>query len=321
MTANIAAYLSGLERALVESRAVSAYVILGHEVTPTDGKIRVRARLADGGLLEFFEYVALDERGQSVRLKYSYHWQAANGVLLRRWDAVNHHRELPTAPHHVHLPDGSVEGVARPPDVMTVLAQIETQLESGGVIMNRRISPAMIALVALLIALTTVFTIVSKFPIPRTAGGYFNLSDVAIVFASLTFGPWVGLAAGGVGAALGDIFLGAPQFAPLSLVAHGVQGLVIGLLGRRRYTRPVMLLAWLAGALVMVGGYFLGEGLILYQPGWPPVIAGWLMAFTEVPYNVFQAIVGGVVGIPLVLAVRRAYPPVDQLGRGRTWTE
>ncbi len=187
--------------------------------------------------------------------------------------------------------------------------------------MNRRFSPAMIALVALMIALTTVFTIILKFPIPRTAGGYFNLSDVVIVFSGLAFGPWVGLAAGGVGAALGDLLLGAPQFAPLSLIAHGIQGLLIGLLGRRRYTRPVMILAWLVGALVMVGGYCLGEGLILYQSSWPPVIAGWLMAFTEVPYNVFQAIVGGVVGIPLILAVRRAYPPVDQIGRRRTWTE
>jgi hypothetical protein len=34
-----------------------------------------------GGLLEFFEYVALDVKGQVVQLKYSYHWQDANGVL------------------------------------------------------------------------------------------------------------------------------------------------------------------------------------------------------------------------------------------------
>jgi hypothetical protein len=28
-----------------------------------------------------------------------------------------------------------------------------------------------------------------------------------------------------------------------------------------------------------------------------------------------------VVGIPLLLAVRAAYPAIDQLGRPRTWTE
>jgi hypothetical protein len=50
-----------------------------------------------------------------------------------RWDNVNHRRDLPHAPHHVHLPDGSVKGVAEPPDLAAVLAQIETQFRSGGV--------------------------------------------------------------------------------------------------------------------------------------------------------------------------------------------
>jgi len=44
-------------------------------------------------------------------------------------------------------------------------------------------------------------------------------------------------------------------------------------------------------------------------------------ALAEVPLNAFQALMGAVVGIPLMLAVRRAYPPIDQLGRARTWTE
>jgi uncharacterized membrane protein len=105
------------------------------------------------------------------------------------------------------------------------------------------------------------------------------------------------------------------------MIAHGVQGLLIGLLGGRRSSRQAMILAWLAGAVVMVGAYFLGEGLILYQPGWPPAQAGWLMALTEAPYNAFQAVVGALVGIPLVLAVRRAYPAVDNIGQQRTWTE
>jgi hypothetical protein len=34
-----------------------------------------------------------------------------------------------------------------------------------------------------------------------------------------------------------------------------------------------------------------------------------------------QGIVGGVVGIPLALAVRRAFPEVEQLGRRRAWKE
>jgi uncharacterized membrane protein len=177
--------------------------------------------------------------------------------------------------------------------------------------MNRRVSPAFIALVALLIALTTVFTLVVRVPVPATQG-YVNLSAVAITFTGLVFGPWAGLAAGGVGAALADLLGGYAQFALLSLVAHGLEGLLIGLLGRGRRAIPGLVLAWLAGALAMIAGYLIGEGLFL---------TGWPAALVEAPLNAFQGLLGAVVGIPLVFAVRKAYPPVDQIGRRRPWTE
>ena len=55
------------------------------------------------------------------------------------------------------------------------------------------------ALLAIMIAVTTVFTVIPKIAIPGTEG-YLNLSDVAITFAGVAFGPIVGLVAGGVGA-------------------------------------------------------------------------------------------------------------------------
>ncbi len=177
--------------------------------------------------------------------------------------------------------------------------------------MNRRLSPAMIALVALLVALTTILTgWTLRVPVPATQG-YFNLSDVPITFIGLIFGPWVGLAAGGVGTALADLFGGYAFFAPVSLIAHGSEGLLIGLLGRRRRSVPGMILAWAPGALAMVLVYFLAEG----------VLKGWPAAVVEVPINLVQAVLGAAAGIPLVLALRRAYPPIDQMGRRRTWTE
>jgi uncharacterized membrane protein len=71
----------------------------------------------------------------------------------------------------------------------------------------------------------TVFTTVIQVPNPAR-GGYFNLSDVAVIFASVTFGPWVGLVAGGLGTAIADLILGYAQFAPLSFIAHGGEGLI-----------------------------------------------------------------------------------------------
>ena len=128
MDVRITAYFDNLEQRLIDSNAVSQYTVLRSEVTLSDGKMRVRALLRDGGLLELFEYVTINRNGDIVRLKYSYHWQDMDGQLVRRWDAVHHYLHLPHAPHHVHLPDGSVEGVVRPPDMVAVLTQIEAQL-------------------------------------------------------------------------------------------------------------------------------------------------------------------------------------------------
>ena len=128
MNPEITAYFDHLERRLLESNAVSSYTVVRRESTPADGKMRIRAQLRDGGLLELFEYVALDSGRQVTRLKYAYHWQDADGSLARRWDAVPHYPQLPYAPHHIHLPDDSVEGVADPPDAVEVLVQIEARL-------------------------------------------------------------------------------------------------------------------------------------------------------------------------------------------------
>ena len=98
--------------------------------------------------------------------------------------------------------------------------------------MTRRLTPAMIGLLAVLIALTAVFTLLIRIPTP--ARGYVNLSDVAITFAALTFGPWVGLIVGGLGTAIADLLAGYAPYAPISFVAHGLQGLLIGLIGFRR---------------------------------------------------------------------------------------
>jgi energy-coupling factor transport system substrate-specific component len=164
-----------------------------------------------------------------------------------------------------------------------------------------------IAVTAIMIAVVAVFT---RFIVVPIGTGYFNFSDVAIYFAAFAFGPWVGLVAGGVGAALADISLGYSQFAILTFFAHGLEGLVAGYLGRGN-DRLRMLLGWLAGTIVMVGLYFLGEATV------PAMWGGLPQALTEWPFNLLQNVAGGIVGIPLVLAVRRAYPPITQMGPWR----
>jgi hypothetical protein len=44
-------------------------------------------------------------------------------------------------------------------------------------------------------------------------------------------------------------------------------------------------------------------------------------AALEAPGNFLQNVAGALIGIPLVYAVRRAYPPITQIGLGKTWKD
>lgn len=168
-----------------------------------------------------------------------------------------------------------------------------------------------IALAAVMISITTVLTMLVKIPIAGTEG-YFNFSDVATYFAAFTFGPWIGFVAGGIGAATADLLLGYGQWAPITLLAHGLQGLVAGYLGRGKGL-PGMLLGWVLGTGVMVSIYLFGEVLVVGSP--------FAKAAIQVPFNLVQNLAGALVGIPLFYAVRRAYPPVTRLTEPKKWQE
>src|SRR5581483_1718244 len=64
--------------------------------------------------------------------------------------------------------------------------------------MQARMSPTYsIAAAAIMTAIVAVFTYVIQVRNPAS-GGYFNLSDVAVIFSAITFGPWIGLVSAGL---------------------------------------------------------------------------------------------------------------------------
>jgi energy-coupling factor transport system substrate-specific component len=165
-----------------------------------------------------------------------------------------------------------------------------------------------VAVTAIMIAVVAVFTLAIRVPFAPTRG-YFNFSDVAVFFAAFAFGPWIGLIAGGVGAGLADIIGGYALYAPLTFLAHGLEGLIAGYVGRGQ-SWPRMLLGWALGAIIMVGLYFVGEAFVM-GVGVGPALG------EALTINIPQVVAGGIVGIPLVLAVRRAYPPIGRIGSRR----
>ena len=177
--------------------------------------------------------------------------------------------------------------------------------------MGKSLDARTVAITAVMTAVVAAFTLFIRVPIPAT-GGYANLSDAAIFFVAFTFGPLPALVAGGLGAALADLLSGAPQFAGLSFVAHGLEGLIAGYIAIR-LAAGRMVIAWVLGSAAMVLGYFLGEVFIL--------TLGFGPALQEVPINVAQVVIGGVLGVALTVAVRRAYPQVDRVSAARRWRQ
>ncbi len=169
----------------------------------------------------------------------------------------------------------------------------------------------LIAVLAVMAAVVAVLTFAVQIPIPAT-GGYIHLGDAGVYFTALAFGPIGGLVSGGLGTAVADILSGYASWAPLTLVAHGLQGLIAGYFGKGK-SLTHMLIGWALGSVVLIAVYFLGE--------WFFYGLGYGGALAEVGPNFIQEAVGGLIGIPLVLAVRRAYPPLDRIGLGRTWEE
>ncbi len=156
-----------------------------------------------------------------------------------------------------------------------------------------------IASLAVLIAVTTVFTYIIRIPIAPTRG-YINFGDVAIFFTAVTFGPVTAFLAGGIGTALADLFAGYAQWIPITFFAHGLQGLVIGLLLGKKINPQRLILSFIAATVTMAGIYYVAAG-IMY--GFGPALA-------EIPGNILQNAAGILVGVPLAGAVRRAYPPI-----------
>lgn len=121
---NPAEYLDLVKERLLTDPIVDGFQIRRERATVIDGHLRVRIVLSDGSLLEFSEYVERTQQGGMQVLVYSYHWESADGNLIRRWDNTPHYPDLPGSPHHVHDGQTGITRPGGPMDIFAVLDQI-----------------------------------------------------------------------------------------------------------------------------------------------------------------------------------------------------
>ena len=186
-----------------------------------------------------------------------------------------------------------------------------------------------IAAAGVLTAMTIVTTVFTRIPVSFIQG-YFNLGDTIILTAGVLFGGLTGAFTGAAGSAIADILTGSYVFAPITLIVKGLEGYVAGKISAsagyggkpsgepadRKHAhadrkpahadrepahtdrKPILaqrklMFALIAGACVMIIGYFVAEStvLTLFDRAF-----GYTTAVAELPINIAQG------GISVVLA-------------------
>jgi uncharacterized membrane protein len=148
-------------------------------------------------------------------------------------------------------------------------------------------------------ALVAIATFIVQIPNPATRG-FINFGDIMIFVSALSFGPIVGGFAGSVGSAIADVASGYGYFAPFTFVIKGIEGALAGFISNRTSVPRDVLAVVIAGA-EMITGYFLAEFF--------PLQFEWA-ALTEVPGNISQILVGGFIGVPLAIIIRKRLPEI-----------
>ncbi|MCJ7698966.1 ECF transporter S component, partial [Candidatus Bathyarchaeota archaeon] len=157
-----------------------------------------------------------------------------------------------------------------------------------------------IATTAVFTALVCVVTLVFVVGIPAT-NGYFNIGETMIYIAALSFGPYVGAFAGGVGAAIADL-VAAPIFAPGTLVIKGCEGAIVGFLNKKMFKQAsgwriwTILLGVIVGVLLAsIGSVYLRNADIYW--GIPPPLTFTISIPSEAWY-----LLGGIVALSIALS-------------------
>lgn len=137
-----------------------------------------------------------------------------------------------------------------------------------------------------LAALVLLMTYLVKIPVPAT-GGYVHPGDGVIFLSGVLLGPYAALI-GGIGSALADLLGGYFVYILPTFVIKAAMGGIAGFCARQG-TPARNAVVFVVAEIVMVGGYFLFEG----------VLYGWAAAWAAAGPNALQGVVGVLIGSAL----------------------
>ena len=147
---------------------------------------------------------------------------------------------------------------------------------------------------AVLIALTTVMTMVIHIPTIGTEG-YLNLGDMVVFLAALTLGKKGGFIVGGFGSAMADLLLGYTHYVPITFIVKGLEGFIAASLLETKIGKEKPIIATSISGIFMALGYFVPETFMYGKA-----------AIASIPGNIMQGLLGAVASVVLYAALKKA---------------
>ena len=154
---------------------------------------------------------------------------------------------------------------------------------------------------SMLVALVFLSTFFLNIKLPISVnGGLVHLGTAMLFIASILFGPKKGALAGAIGMGLFDLVGGWLLWAPITIVARGLQGFIVGKIawsnGRKGSSLALNVMATIVSIPFMIAVYYFGE-VILY--------GNWIVPLTSIPGDLLQNALGMIIALPVCVALKK----------------
>ena len=154
---------------------------------------------------------------------------------------------------------------------------------------------------SMLVALVFVATVFINIRLPIAAnGGLVHLGTAMLFIASILFGPKKGAIAGAVGMGLFDLVGGWLVWAPITIIARGIQGYIVGKIawskGRKGDSIALNITATIVSIPFMVAVYYIGEAIMF---------SSWIVPLASIPGDLVQNALGIIIAIPVCIFLNK----------------
>lgn len=157
-----------------------------------------------------------------------------------------------------------------------------------------------LVITGILSTLVFVATMFINIKLPFGQGGLIHLGTSMLFIAAILFGPKKGGLVGAIGMGLFDIVGGWLIWAPTTIIARALQGVIVGKIawskGHRGDNIRLNILGAVVSMPVMIAVYYTGQAIMFKS---------WVAPMVSIPGDVIQNVVGLLIAIPVCIVLKK----------------